>query len=146
MLFEKIFNSSNTLEIEVEFEWQNNSASECGFEFFHNEKGKNIVGYNCKKNELFINREKSGLTDLESGFLQTHFVALSLKNNSILMHIFLDGCSVEVFANNGQVILTDLVFPTTKNYAHSLYIKNGPVILKNLKIWQLTSIWTRGAL
>jgi levanase/fructan beta-fructosidase len=47
-----------------------------------------------------------------------------------------DRCSVEVFAQGGQVILTELIFPAATSTEISLYAIGGTATLNSLSVTQ----------
>lgn len=73
-----------------------------------------IIGYNPAKQELYVDRTRSGKTDFKKEFSGRFSAPLKREDNPngrIRMQIFVDRSSVEVFVNDGQVTLTNLIFP-----------------------------------
>ncbi len=68
--------------------------------------------YDEKAMTLTFDRSKSGITDFSKDFNVNTVAPLHKKITSI--RIFIDNSSVEVFGNNGEVVLTNLVFPKSK--------------------------------
>ncbi len=114
--------SGQHLEIMVEFELL--TATEFGIRF-----ADITIGYNKATQAVFIDRPQPPL----QGFAGRHSVILEQK--VVQLHIFLDSCSIEIFVQQGQFVLTDLVFPTS--HALEMYAENGTVQIKNLIIWEL---------
>jgi fructan beta-fructosidase len=110
------------LEIMVEFELL--TATEFGIRF-----ANTTIGYNKATQTVFIDRLQPHL----QGFAGRHSVTFEQK--VVQLHIFMDSCSVEIFAQQGQFVLTDLVFP--KSHALEMYADNGTVHIKNLIVWEL---------
>jgi fructan beta-fructosidase len=77
-----------------------------------NNLGENvIVGYDKTSNNFFIDRSKSGNIDFEKGFGTRHVAPrLSSKENTDLT-LILDHASVELFADNGLTVMTEIFFP-----------------------------------
>ena len=85
---------------------------------FENEFGESLV-IGKKEDELFIDRTKSGLTDFNEGFASIMKAPISgLEINEV--RIFLDRSSVEVFVNDGALVMTALVFPE-HSYSNLLF-------------------------
>ena len=61
---------------------------------------------------LTADRSKSGQTQFSQEF-DANAVA-PVHNKITNMRVFIDNCSVEAFANNGEVCLTSLAFPQSK--------------------------------
>jgi fructan beta-fructosidase len=53
----------------------------------------------------------------------------------------LDVSSVELFADQGKVVLTDLFFPSQPFDSISLFSEGGKVDLLKGQMWQLKGIW-----
>ncbi|PQB05236.1 glycoside hydrolase family 32 protein [Aureitalea marina] len=62
--------------------------------------------------QLLFDRTKAGISDFEEGFAAIHKLDLDeLQVERI--ELYLDASSVELFVNQGQRVMTELVFPTT---------------------------------
>jgi sucrose-6-phosphate hydrolase SacC (GH32 family) len=59
------------------------------------------------------------------------------------MHIFLDSSSIEVFANNGIVVITDLVFPVETFNEIDYFSQDGDVNFLELEAWKIGSIHSK---
>jgi fructan beta-fructosidase len=60
--------------------------------------------------------------------------------------IFTDWSSIEVFANNGSLVMTEQIFPDTSCSDLAIYALEGTVSLRNLNVYQLNSIYTAAPL
>ncbi|MFM7629747.1 MAG: glycoside hydrolase family 32 protein [Algoriphagus sp.] len=58
-----------------------------------------------------VDRRKAGKTNFNPDFAAAHSAPMSWKAESV--RIFLDASSIEVFVNNGELVLTSLLFPTS---------------------------------
>jgi sucrose-6-phosphate hydrolase SacC (GH32 family) len=67
---------------------------------------------------------------------------LLLESNIVKFHIFVDWSSIEVFANGGNVVITDLIFPHGESNRLEFYAENGDVRLVKSEVWELDSVWT----
>ena len=97
-----------------------------------------VVGYDKKSNEYYIDRTKSGKTDFELGFAKVHRAhRLSTNKNSNFI-LFADVASMELFADDGLTVMTDIFFP--QEVLSKLYIKStSGISIKNLKYTNLGS-------
>lgn len=60
---------------------------------------------------------------------------------ALFLHIFHDKSVLEVFANGGRVVSTQVVMPTLENQHIALTSSGGSATLKSADIWTLKSIW-----
>jgi sucrose-6-phosphate hydrolase SacC (GH32 family) len=59
----------------------------------------------------------------------------------VKLHIFLDRSSVEVFANDGETVLTDRIYPSPGSIGFEVYSDAPDARISSLSIWKLGSIW-----
>jgi fructan beta-fructosidase len=128
----------DTLEIEAEV--IPNSSRETGFRLRKSAKEETLVGVSGKPREVFIDRTRSGLVSFSPEFPGRHRASLRSKS-SVKLHIFLDRSSIEVFANDGEVVLTDRIYPSPGSDAVEVYSDSGDARFVSLSIWKLGSIW-----
>ena len=119
---------SDLLEIEL------NIVSEDFDLEFSNEFGEKVT---LKKqgNSLYFDRSESGLTDFNESFKKMHTapdLGLELKN----LQVFVDKSSIEFFFNEGELVLTEIIFP--ENPYTQLKTKGFGEVKK---IHVLKSIW-----
>jgi fructan beta-fructosidase len=108
---------------------------------FSNGKGEHLdVGYSDKDKRLFIDRTKAGKADFKPEFAARHDMPLALENGRLQLHLFLDVASVEVFANDGLGVMTDIFFPT-EPFTQVEIISKGAKVLEGSNAYVLQSIW-----
>ena len=101
-----------------------------------------IIGYDGHKEEIFLDRKRSGQSDFHDNFAEIHSAPLQLSKNILKLHIFVDRSSIEVFANNGERVITDRIFPNFESDEIELFGDFGnDVPIQSLDIWKLKSIW-----
>ncbi|MCM3575593.1 GH32 C-terminal domain-containing protein [Mesobacillus subterraneus] len=125
------------LEIIAEFEAASEPVTEFGLKVRKGETGETKIGYDVGRNQLFVDRSESGMSEFHSGFAANHEAAMNPVNNTIKMHVFLDKSSVEVFGNDGMAVITDQIFPDSDNLALEVYAEGGEVTLKSMEIYEL---------
>jgi len=77
-----------------------------------NYEGQNVrIGYNMKKGYLYVDRSNSGEKSFEPGFGKLHKAKVVRKMEKLQIEIFMDKSSVEVFFNNGEYVITEIIFP-----------------------------------
>jgi sucrose-6-phosphate hydrolase SacC (GH32 family) len=68
-------------------------------------------------------------------------VPLPAVNNKIKLEILLDRTSVEVFANDGQTVISNCFIPDEKALDVVLYTNGGELGIDKLEVYELESIW-----
>jgi fructan beta-fructosidase len=70
-----------------------------------------IIGYDKKQNQYFIDRTKSGKTDFQKEFAGKHVAPRFTNNNQMNISLIIDVSSVELFADDGLTVMTEIFFP-----------------------------------
>jgi fructan beta-fructosidase len=128
----------DTLEIEAEIAPR--TSDECGFRLRKGPNEETLVGISAKTHELFIDRTHSGLVSFSPDFPGRHRAPLHWTS-SVKLHIFLDRSSVEVFANDGETVLTDRIYPSPGSDGLDVFSDSSDSQIPSLTIWKLSSIW-----
>lgn len=110
-------------------------ATEVGWKIL----GGAIVGYDAKSGQVFIDRTQAGNTAFSPKFAGR--VSAPLKaGKSIRFHILTDQSSIELFAADGQIAMTDIVFPNPAANQVEFYSTGKPGNI-TADAWALQSIW-----
>jgi fructan beta-fructosidase len=102
-------------------------------------KGKNQetkIGYDRTGQMLWVNRTFSGESRFDSTFARETQTPLILESNLLILQILLDESSVEIFAGNGEKVMTFQIFPDPESKDIEL-LGGENVVIKNLDIWTL---------
>ncbi|MCA0755990.1 glycoside hydrolase family 32 protein [Paenibacillus sp. N4] len=133
---------SGLLELEADFE--PGTASEFGIKLLAGGK-ETVIGYDTAAGELFIDRSDSGIIDFQAEFGCRHAAQLPAKDGRIKLQLWLDRSSVEVFADEGGVVMTDQLFPHESWDGIELYAAGGEALLRSLRLYPLRSIYAPNA-
>jgi fructan beta-fructosidase len=102
-----------------------------------------VFGYNTLTQKIHFTRlENSGKVDFSEQF--TGFQPVPYKasdEGEIRFHAFVDLSSVELFVDDGAVVLTELAFPESGYETIHYYRSHASVSLKEGVIYRLKSIW-----
>ncbi|MFD0670844.1 PfkB family carbohydrate kinase [Cohnella sp. GCM10027633] len=131
--------SGNCYEIEAEFTWDD--ATEFGLKVCRSDREETVIGFETTPGFLYIDRTRSGESGFHEAFPCKHGAAVQTAGNRIKLRVIVDRSSVEVFAENGLLVLTDLIFPDPSSIGVALYSKGGDVKVDNLVCYPLKSIF-----
>ena len=134
--------NSQTLEIIAEFRLDTAKAARFGLQVRAGtgEYGAvaYVVGYDIKAHKLFVDRSGVGQMNIKPPFAGIHSAPFEPDSGSILsLHIFIDRSSIEVFANDGQVVITDQIFPASTSQSIELFAEGGQVDLSSLTLYPI---------
>lgn len=100
------------------------------------------VGFDIKKQLYFSDRTKAGNHSFSDKFgIAVHTAPRLIKSKHIKLHLFVDASSVELFADDGFVCITDLLFPSMSFDKVELVSEGGKVKLISTAVYSLNSIW-----
>ena len=103
---------------------------------------KLLIGYDKKQNQYFIDRTKSGNTNFYKDF-SAKYVAPRLTNNAKMdISLVIDESSVELFADDGLTVMTEIFFPS-KPYNHIDIQSAENISIESLRYTRLNSIWDK---
>ncbi|VWC21974.1 levanase [Burkholderia latens] len=95
------------------------------------------IAYDTAKRTLTLDRSHSGATDFDGRFSREHIVELPLEHGRLQLEIVVDRGSVEVFANGGRTVLTDLIFPPPNAGRVAVFAEHGSATFSGLTVTQL---------
>jgi fructan beta-fructosidase len=102
-----------------------------------------IVGYDARARQIYVDRTHAGDTSFGPRFPSRTAAPLALDNGVVKVRILADRSSIEVFADNGLVVLTNLVYPNSAPDAISVAVSGGALDGINLQLWNLRSSWAK---
>ena len=105
-----------------------------------NDNGESVVfSFQTTTNRVSLDRKKSGHTKFNANFaISAHTGTLHSEEHAQKAMILIDRSSVELFINDGRMVLTDLVFPTTP-YTHlSIEPTGGTLDVEQLQVTAVT--------
>jgi fructan beta-fructosidase len=117
------------------------SAQEIGFKLLSPDGSYTLVSYDKQRQQLFVDRTHSGLVDFSPDFPARTAAPLVLGGEPLRLNILVDRSSVEVFAMEGRLAMTNLIFPPKGVRTLQFYAKGGQPGPMNAVSWRLGSIW-----
>lgn len=145
---------------ELEMDVIPGSAQVVGLELYNSKGEKSKIYLDMKVGKLVMDRTESGLIAFgeksEPHALETHdrrkTNSINYKNDFALgtwaplslcegkkyhLDIFVDKCSVEIFADGGRIAMTNLIFPTEPYNSIRFYSEGNAAKVENLNLYKL---------
>lgn len=133
------------IEVVLNFNTANNTDINFGERFgviLSNSKNEQVkIGYDNLNKLFFVDRSNAGWDDPSKEFAGNHFAPYILTNPNLKLRLIIDKSSVELFAIDGLVVMTEQFFPTEEFKSISLFSEKGEVELIEGTIKKLSSIW-----
>jgi fructan beta-fructosidase len=77
-----------------------------------NEQGEKLsIGFDGEKKQYYIDRTQSGQTDFQHDFSGRHVAPRLTSHKDAKLILIIDVSSVELFADNGLTVMTEIFFP-----------------------------------
>jgi fructan beta-fructosidase len=59
-------------------------------------------------------------------------------DNVVRLHLLVDRSSIEVFGNDGLVVITERIFPGSAGYGIEIFAEGGSVELQSMEVYELS--------
>ncbi len=102
---------------------------------------KTVLRYDVSDETLALDRTQSGQVDFHEAFPGVHIAPWPLDNGKVELHVFIDWSSVEVFAHDGVVAISDKIFPQPDSEGIEVFVEGGSATFDRIEAWPLKSIW-----
>jgi len=125
---------------EIEAELETGGAGEVGFRLRKGSGVETLVGVVTATKTLFVDRTKSGDVGWSKDFPGRYSTILAATKR-VKLNIFVDRSSVEIFANDGEKVMTDRIYPPPGSTGIEVYSTGSEGRVVSLTVWLLQSIW-----
>lgn len=128
-------------ELTLQFDLSATGNNDLGIELRNKENESVRIGYDPTHNQFYINRTQLQNTGFSKDFAAVHTAPRASTEKKLTMHLFIDKSSVELFADDGSVVMTDIFFPISEFNSVKIFQDPGAKALQNGKLYPLKSIW-----
>lgn len=129
-------------DVELTFDLSQTKSDSIGLVLSNSRQEKVILSVYVKEHTLAIDRRHSGNTSFSKKFAAVHRAPLALRDQ-LSLRILIDVSSIEVFANDGEVVMTDIFFPTEDFTNITLFAGGGTASLARAVWYDLKPAWTK---
>jgi len=123
--------------VEIEATFTLRDAARFGIKVHTGSGQETVIGYDPPTRQVYVDRSRSGSVDFSRDFAGVHRAPLEPRNGTVTLRILVDWSSVEVFGGQGQVVITDQVFPDPSGDGVQVFAEQGSVQLDSFQLWQL---------
>ncbi|HET9569921.1 MAG TPA: GH32 C-terminal domain-containing protein [Bacteroidales bacterium] len=123
-------------KFELEMTLQRRNSKIWGFGL-QNDMGDYVnFTFDLEQNILKVDRRNTGIKDFNQKFVSEPIAPL-VKHDSYKVRLFIDKASSEIFINDGETVLTNLVFPSQIYQSLIFFTANQPWNVEQLKIYEI---------
>lgn len=123
----------------VQIDLDATQADHLGIEFSNKLGQVTRIGYRKSKGEFYVDRSASGNESFAEGFAGVHTAVAKREYDQLKMEIYIDRCSVEVFFNDGEYAMSELIYPEKPLSAIRPYA-DGEAEITNLSIRKIKKL------
>ncbi|HEX5153328.1 MAG TPA: glycoside hydrolase family 32 protein [Parafilimonas sp.] len=127
-------------QLPAKIDFEVSDAKSFSMIFSNENKEMLTVGYDETQKQFYINRKQSGETDFEKSFSGQHTAPRISVVKNIPVTIIADVSSVELFADDGLSVMTEIFFPS-KPYNQLQLQGQGNIEISGLKYISFKNIW-----
>ena len=98
-----------------------------------------VLSYDPLSQNLTLDRTNVSDANIPK-FERMAFCKVPLQNGKLLLNIFVDKSTIEIFADNGAAVMTALTYPGENQTGASVFSLGSSNAVK-LNAWKLKSIW-----
>ena len=124
---------------EVQLQFGHPAAQAFGVKLYSDEQHWTEIGFDQNKKEFYIDRTHSG-GNVSPDF-PTGTTAPLVTTRPYDLTLIVDRSSVEAFAQDGTIAMTDLIFPSSPNLQIQIFPADAKPIQSEGQLWELKSIW-----
>ena len=139
-LISPALSGATLLELEVTLELR--TAANASLAFRNAQGDQAVLRINRALQRLELDRSRSGEVGFNAAFAGLQTAPMIVNSDAVRLHVFLDHSSVEVFINDGETVLTALVFPHAP-YQSVMLSADGSIDIKTGSVYELGSIWDK---
>ena len=112
-------------------------AGQQGFSLKFKKKGAQYTEYifDLINKEIRFDRSRSGALTQEGMFRKIQIAPLIVENGFIDIHLFVDNCSAELFVSNGQVVMSNQIFPDSTSNKIEFIPLDEDLQVEEFSIW-----------
>jgi fructan beta-fructosidase len=134
--------SPSVSDVELEFDLERSDASAFGVTLTNDAGERYRIGYDASRDVFVSDRTRAGDSSFSDEFAaRVHEAPRQARAARLRLRLLLDVASVELFADGGATVLTDIFFPSSTFESISLYAEGGAAELVGGEIHRLGGIW-----
>ncbi|AHV95826.1 glycoside hydrolase family 32 protein [Paenibacillus sabinae] len=140
--------SGLSYEFEAEVSWDR--TAEWGIRVRVSDDGEQhtVLGFSPEREELFLDRRKSGFSELPkrtggtANFAKVFRAPRSGEDGRLFLRGFVDDSVIEWFVGDGEEVFTSLVYPRLESGGLELFARGGNATFSHFTVYPLKSVWT----
>ncbi len=101
-----------------------------------------IFGYDQRRAIIYVDKTNAGKSDFHENFAGVHEAQRLVSRDPMSVRVLVDNTSLEFFADVGEVVFTELIFPE-EPYNRMMFLTPDDEVLVEGEFFHLNSIWKK---
>lgn len=127
---------------DVELEVHQATAGEAGVRLTSAAGEVVTIGVAGEPPEVFVDRRRSRATAFHEAYPGRHAGPVQWHDRRVTLRILFDRTTLEVFANDGETVISERVYPTSP-FERIEVVAGWGGIVGGVAVWELRSVWER---
>jgi sucrose-6-phosphate hydrolase SacC (GH32 family) len=130
------------MALDIEFDILGCTRGRCGLRLRVGPGEFTEVGYDADLGTVYVDRSNSGFQPPDDplyGRRHAAPVAAPSGSRPLSLRILLDGCLLEVFANDGLTAISEQIFPGTESTGVQQFAQGGEADFSALRLWPMAA-------
>jgi fructan beta-fructosidase len=127
---------------EWELEWELMDDQPFGLKVGVGGEQETVIRIDPKEAQLTVDRTRSGVSDFEPRFAEKVSAPIRFPDNKVKLRVYMDVSTLEVFANDGETVLSSILFPDPAHQGLELFTE-GKVKVEHNTFYPMKSVWKR---
>ena len=133
--------ASNVFEAQLEFAYDPQTTTIVGIQLSNAGGESYRIGFSSMTQEIISDRTQAGPLFSDVFANDVHVAPIHVEDDRVSFHLLVDKASVELFAGDGAVVMTETFFPSEPFDQVSLFSTDGESLLIRGQFFPLASIW-----
>lgn len=126
--------------LELELDIDSLNAKKFGLKVLKDVDNETVMYYSKEEGKFVFDRSKNGAAligaEKDDDIKYVRKTAVALSDNRLKLRIFIDRCSVEVFIQDGERVMTSTVYPKSDAKAIEFF-SDDKIVIKEIKKWEI---------
>ena len=138
---EKLPFNTATFELKLDLAAESAANADFAIEISNSKNQKVVVGYDPARKQYYFDRTKAGGNNFFPEFAGVYYAPRLAEDATFPLTILVDVSSLELFADGGKTVMTEIFFPDEPFTKISLRSGKKGIKVRSGKVTNLKSIW-----
>ena len=125
---------------EIELDVRRTAGGEAGLRLANAAGEEVVIGVAAGRPEVFVDRRRSRAAPFHEAYPARHAGPVRWRDERVRLRVLFDRTTLEVFANDGETVISERVYPTRPLDRLEL-LPGGAAVVTPVRLWELRPVW-----